>query len=165
MQRTQGADLLLCGIDLNGRLPGEFGTATGPVVCGEPDATGKRFAQILVRMRMWATATFRHLHPGEDCTYVHPTGSEHRIDFIVAGGTAACLQAQSQVHIDFDTGAPREDHRLVGLWVGGLFKEVRQRASNTIERRSCLMKGERSLLRHVPDSSSPRGRRRQTSII
>ena len=125
--RAQGAELILCGIDLNGRLPGGVGVATGPPVCGEPDAIGKRFAQILVKMRMWVPSTFRHLHPGEDCTYVHPTGSEHRIDFIA--GAAMCLQAQSEVHVNFDTGAPREDRRLVGLWVGGLFREVRQRAS------------------------------------
>ena len=140
LQRTQGADLVLCGIDLNG--PGEVNTATGPVVCGEPDVIGKCFAQLLVSMRMWAPATFRHRHPGEDCTFVHPTGSERRIDFIAVGDLLAGL-------VDFSRRSVRE------LLCGG---------PDTIEIRSCLMKGGRSLLRHVPVSCSPRGRRRQMSI-
>ena len=96
--------------------------------------------------------------------YIRQAASTELISLWLEALRLACRHRARSIST-FDTGAPREDHRLVGLWVGGLFKEVRQRASNTIERRSCLMKGERSLLRHVPDSSSPRGRRRQTSII
>ena len=129
LHNIRNADLVLCGIDLNGRLPGDVEGVTGPVVCGEPDVIGKRFAQMLGRSSMWVPATYRHLHHGEDCTFVHPTGSEHRIDYVVVGGLAACHCAHSQIHLDFDTGAPREDHRLAGLWLSGRMQAQRPRAT------------------------------------
>ncbi|CAE6939333.1 Pol [Symbiodinium sp. CCMP2592] len=43
LSKMRGADLIICGIDLNGRVPALFGDTTGPVECGEPDLIGKRF--------------------------------------------------------------------------------------------------------------------------
>ena len=125
---ARGADLIICGVDLNGRVPGGVEGVSGSVVCGDPDKNGCAFARILEATRLWLPATYGHLHPGADMTYVHPTGSEHRIDYIAIGGRAPCLRAHSQVHLDFDTGAPREDHRLVGIRLCGSFRSFTPRA-------------------------------------
>ncbi|CAE7731174.1 unnamed protein product [Symbiodinium sp. CCMP2592] len=125
----KGADLVLCGVDLNGRLPCGIEGATGDREAGKPDAIGRQFAQLLTKYKLWAPSTFSHLHHGEDNTFVHPTGSQHRIDYMIVGGGAACLRAESAVYVDFDTGAPREDHRLVGVSLHGICRGTVNRAS------------------------------------
>ena len=95
--RAKRADLVILGIDANGRVPGHVEGTTGPVECGTPDPIGKRLTAALAQARMWLPATYRHLHPGGDTTFVHPTGSEHRIDYIALGGISLCLQVRSLV--------------------------------------------------------------------
>ena len=152
LQCTKGADLVLCGIDLNGRVPGPCDDVTGGAECSEPDTIGKRFVSILASCRLWLPSTYRHLHPGEDCTFVHHSGSEHRIDYIAVGGRAACLQAHSQVCMDFDTGAPREDHRLVGLRLRGTFSGISPRPTlwrPAFDRAKIVSEEGRSILREA----------------
>ncbi|CAE7825551.1 unnamed protein product [Symbiodinium sp. CCMP2592] len=125
----KGADLVLLGVDLNGRIPCGVAGTTGDRTVGPPDAIGRRFVQILAKYRLWAPATFSHLHQGEDHTFVHHTGSQHRIDYLIIGGGAACLRAESFVCEEFDTGAPREDHRLAGVSIHGACRAFKPRAA------------------------------------
>eukprot|EP00439_Symbiodinium_sp_Y106_P051172 s4183_g6.t2 len=127
--RAKRADLVVLGIDANGRVPGNVDGITGPVECGSPDPIGKRLTAALAQAKMWLPATYRHLHPDEDKTFVHPTGSEHRIDYIALNANSLRLQVRSQVCENFDTGAPREDHRLVGTRMRGVLQAAKRRAA------------------------------------
>ncbi|CAE7830408.1 Pol [Symbiodinium sp. CCMP2592] len=122
-------DIVVLGIDLNGRVPCGVEGTTGPVECGTPDAIGRKFVKLMASTRMWLPSTYRHLHEGIDTTFVHPSGSEHRIDFIAVGGRAVSTAAKSSVHLDFDTGSPREDHRLVVLHMKGMIAGGLSRAA------------------------------------
>ena len=117
--RLKNVKLLLCGVDLNGRLPTDHRSVSGSLECGEPDANGRRCADILDAAGVWVPATFETLHCGDPHTYCHPTGIETRIDYLFVGGIASVTGACSQVRPDFDNGSPNEDHRLSLLTLEG----------------------------------------------
>eukprot|EP00439_Symbiodinium_sp_Y106_P071094 s1364_g12.t1 len=81
MARLKQAHLLLCGVDLNGRLPGAYPPACGDLGFGEPDETGERTLQILVETGVWAPSTYAQIRVGDPATYTHQTGVESRIDW------------------------------------------------------------------------------------
>ncbi|CAE7905413.1 rngB [Symbiodinium microadriaticum] len=117
--RLKHVKLLLCGVDLNGRIPTDHRSVSGSLECGEPDANGRRCVDILDAAGVWVPATFETLHRGDPHTYCRPTGIETRIDYLFVGGTATVNGACSQVRRDFDNGSPNEDHRLSLLTLEG----------------------------------------------
>ena len=117
--RLKRTHFLLCGIDLNGRIPTDYGTVSGDLQCGEADTTGRLFAEALATAGIWVPATFESLHQGETCTYSHPSGIESRIDYLCVGGRLRVHAAHSEVRMDFDNGSPNEDHRLSVLTLEG----------------------------------------------
>ncbi|CAE7735994.1 RTase [Symbiodinium sp. CCMP2592] len=106
------ANLLLVGIDLNGRPPESYEQVTGDLVFGEPDEAGKHAVQMLDELGMWIPATFSAYHSGPCATYRHPLGHLHRIDFLCIGGSATCSEVSSAVNYDLDTAGAHEDHFL-----------------------------------------------------
>ena len=111
--------LVLCGIDLNGRLPGHHDCVTGELESDEPDATGRMFAEILGDNGVWVPSTFGALHTGDSATYTHSSGAESRIDFLLLGGAATVEQVGSAVNAAIDNGSPNLDHKAVTLQLRG----------------------------------------------
>ncbi|CAE7349989.1 unnamed protein product, partial [Symbiodinium sp. CCMP2456] len=119
IKRTKAAQILLCGIDLNGRVPNEYDMVTGDLVCDEPDQTGRSFVDILATAGVWIPSTYRDLHKGDPYTYCHPSGAESRIDYLLVGGKAVVNGACSEVIPEFDNGSPNIDHRLAAVMLAG----------------------------------------------
>ena len=107
------AQFLVCGIDLNGRLPVDQAGVTGDLEFDEPDATGTLAAEVLADMGMWAPTTFSHIHVGDSATHCHHTGAESRIDYVLLGGRAVVTEARSRVNHEIDNGSPNLDHWAV----------------------------------------------------
>ncbi|CAE7419468.1 unnamed protein product [Symbiodinium sp. CCMP2592] len=102
--------LVLGGIDLNGRLPGECEGHTGDLAFGQEDANGAAMLRHACELGLWFPSTYRHLHTGSSATFRHVQGSLHRIDFTVVGGLAEVWAAHSYVDEHFDTLNPNDDH-------------------------------------------------------
>ena len=128
MGRLKHVQFMLCGIDLNGRIPVEYGTVSGGLQCGDADTTGCMFAEVLSTAGAWVPATFADLHCGESFTYCHPSGIESRIDYLCVGGRTRIHGAYSEVRRDFDNGSPNEDHRLSSLVLEGALHEGQDRS-------------------------------------
>ena len=109
----RSSTLIIGGIDLNGRPRLHEEGTTGDLECGETDATGITATQVLADLALWLPSTFSRYHVGSSFTYRHPTGTEHRIDFIAIGGVCTTHELYSQVILDFDTGSAGEDHSPV----------------------------------------------------
>ena len=73
------ADLVICGIDLNGRLPVGFKAVTGAIEYGTPDDTGHKFADIRSEAHPWVPSTNSEFHEGHCATFVRHSGHEHHI--------------------------------------------------------------------------------------
>ncbi|CAE7766735.1 unnamed protein product [Symbiodinium sp. CCMP2456] len=125
--RLKNVQLLLCGVDLNGRMPLGHDQVTGDLAFDEPDATGRQCAEALAASGLWAPSTFATIHVGDSCTYCHPSGSESRIDYLFVGGRARIDMTRSEVRTEFDNGSPNEDHRLVQVILPGEFFAGRNR--------------------------------------
>ena len=117
----QHSSLLVGGIDLNGRPCTNHECVTGDLAFGEADATGIAATQLFSDLGIWLPSTFCRFHLGQSATYRHPTGSEHRIDFIALGGTCIVQEASSHVLQAFDNGSEGEDHYPVQCTVAGTF--------------------------------------------
>ena len=113
LQRLKHTNLLLGGIDLNGRPPPAYEGVTGNLEYGEPDTTGWSAVQILADAGVWIPSTYSQLHCGESATYVHPSGQQHRIDYLLVGGRARVHFVRSETDETFDNGSPQEDHTLL----------------------------------------------------
>ncbi|CAE7247874.1 unnamed protein product, partial [Symbiodinium microadriaticum] len=113
LQRLKHTNLLLGGIDLNGRPPPAYEGVTGNLEYGEPDTTGWSAVQILADAGVWVPSTYSQLHCGESATYVHPSGQQHRIDYLLVGGRARVHFVRSETDETFDNGSPQEDHTLL----------------------------------------------------
>ena len=114
--------LLLCGVDLNGRLPSNYPPACGDLGFGDSDETGDRAAQLFVDTGVWAPSTFAKIHVGDPATYTHHTGVESRIDYLLVGGRATVQGARSEVDSTMDNGSPNDDHRAVALEIQGVLE-------------------------------------------
>ncbi|CAE7582633.1 unnamed protein product [Symbiodinium sp. CCMP2592] len=114
------SSVLLGGIDLNGRPPRDVTGVTGGLIQGEVDDTGREFAHALQTLHAWLPSTYHRLHVGSSTTFVHPSGTEHRIDFIVIGGKLVVEEARSEVLRQVDLGAVRDDHFLVSCTLRGV---------------------------------------------
>ncbi|CAE7037280.1 unnamed protein product [Symbiodinium sp. CCMP2592] len=119
LQPLVNACLIVCGLDLNGRLPVDMQGVTGAKGFGDPDLNGCDFARLAQRCHLWVPATYEELHEGTDVTYRQANGAEHRIDYIALGGTAVVGCLRSWVAVDFDMMAPNEDHDPVAVSFSG----------------------------------------------
>ncbi|CAE7939330.1 unnamed protein product, partial [Symbiodinium necroappetens] len=119
LQRLKQTNLLVGGIDLNGRVPPDYTGVSGSLEFGEPDDTGWSFAPILADAGVWIPSMYTQLHCGDSTTYVHPNGQQHRIDYILLGGKALVDCVRSEVDETFDNGSPQEDHLLLQLSITG----------------------------------------------
>ncbi|CAE7289458.1 unnamed protein product [Symbiodinium sp. CCMP2592] len=86
---------LIGGIDLNGRPPRDVTGVTGGLECGEADATGIEFAQVLQDLHAWLPSTYQRLHTGP---------------------SEVCSEVLRQV----DLGAARDDHFLTSCALRGV---------------------------------------------
>ncbi|CAE7386010.1 unnamed protein product [Symbiodinium sp. CCMP2592] len=111
--------LLLVGVDLNGRLPLNYPNVSGDLEFQDPDAQGEQAAQIFQDCGVWAPSTYASIHVGESATHVHHTGLESRIDYLLLGGTAHVSRARSSVDQGMDNGSPNDDHRAVAVELQG----------------------------------------------
>ncbi|CAE7857683.1 unnamed protein product, partial [Symbiodinium necroappetens] len=149
LHRLKRSHLVLCGIDLNGRVQAPYELVCGTLTCDDPDATGQKFTETLASAGMWIPSTYNELHQRDPYTYCHPSGNESRIDYVVVGGRANIDGAGSETCQDFDNGSPNEDHRLAAL---------------TLEGRLQLSQGRPKLWRPVYDRdklATPEGAREQ----
>ena len=83
---------------------------------GEADLAGQEMVDALHQCGLLLPSTFDEIHEGEDATFRHLCGQEHRIDFTVIGGGAEVVVARSSVATDFDTANKLEDHKAVQLY-------------------------------------------------
>ena len=116
--------VVILGLDLNGRPSTLVDNVTGARACGLEDETGRQAVQVLADLGMWMPSTYDEYHSGADETYCHPTGKRHRIDFVCIGGAATPLAVHSRVNPEIDTGCPREDHSVVQLDLHGMCGRV-----------------------------------------
>ena len=93
---------IIGGIDANARPPTDYGQVTGSLRCGEADAPGRQFVDLLAP-GLWLPSTFETLHNGPSPTFQHLSGHQHRIDFIAIGGEMMVHSASAEVAEDFDT--------------------------------------------------------------
>ncbi|CAE7282967.1 unnamed protein product [Symbiodinium sp. CCMP2592] len=105
------AALLLGGLDLNGKLPPNLPDVTGNLQHGDPDTAGQQLGGLLSEIGAWIPATYEELHVGPTTTYVHPCGTESRIDYCILGGTLRTTRVCSWSDGEIDTGNKQEDHR------------------------------------------------------
>ncbi|CAE7870876.1 unnamed protein product, partial [Symbiodinium microadriaticum] len=119
LRRLKSVNLVISGFDLNGRLPPNYEGVTGSLEFGEPDDTGWSAAQILADAGVWVPSTYSQLHCGESATYTHPSGQQHRIDYLLVGGRAKVHFVRSETDESFDNGSPQDDHTLLCLDLRG----------------------------------------------
>ena len=117
--KLKHTQVLLCGVDLNGRLPTDYPYVSGRLAFKDPDTTGELAAQILQEHGVWAPSTYDSIHVGDSATHVHHTGVESRIDYVFVGGTAEVREACSMVNQEIDNGSPNDDHKAVSLEIHG----------------------------------------------
>ncbi|CAE7197338.1 unnamed protein product [Symbiodinium sp. CCMP2592] len=115
------AALLLGGLDLNGKLPPNLPDVTGNLQHGDPDAAGQQLGGLLSEIGAWIPATYEELHVGPTTTYVHPCGTESRIDYCILGGTLRTTRVCSWSDGEIDTGNKQEDHRPACVAIEGTF--------------------------------------------
>ncbi|CAE7777069.1 unnamed protein product [Symbiodinium sp. CCMP2592] len=129
LRHTQcNTQIMVCGIDMNGRLPlGLEGTTGDLDEFDEPDDTGELCAGIMEEAGVWAPTTFSHIHQGEPATHCHHTGSESRIDYILLGGHAKVDATRSKVNRELDNGSPNLDHWAVELAMQGRLEDPTRR--------------------------------------
>ena len=120
LKRIKHTDLILGGIDLNGRLPTCYQGVTGDAEFQDSDETGWRAAAALAEAGIWLPSMYSSLHCGEHATYTHPSGTSHRIDYTLVGGRATVEAARSEVDPAFDNGSPQDDHKLLRAQLKGL---------------------------------------------
>ncbi|CAE7268693.1 unnamed protein product [Symbiodinium sp. CCMP2592] len=125
LKQAGEAYMVLGGLDLNGRPPPNYSFVTGSLQHGEPDEAGEQLAQSCLDIGLWIPATFGEIHIGTTTTYVHPSGGEHRLDFVLAGGHHHSTEARSWTDLDVDTGNRQEDHRAASLQLHGHFDGAR----------------------------------------
>ena len=113
------ADIIVGGIDANGRPPCYHHPVTGSVEYGDSDEAGAQFVEALRASAMWLPATFEAIHSGPNATFCHANGQLHRIDFLAVGGTAWLLQAASWVDSNIDLASSRDDHYVSSLIMTG----------------------------------------------
>ncbi|CAE7768865.1 unnamed protein product [Symbiodinium sp. CCMP2592] len=119
--------LVVCGVDLNGKIPADYQQVSGDYECEEPDRTGQMCARLLWENGVWAPSMFSALHKGSPWTYHHPLGGESRIDYLFIGGKAVIDATKSYVSAALDNGSPNDDHRAICLEVVGKLEQGRQR--------------------------------------
>ena len=119
LQRLKRAHLVIGGIDLNGRIPPNYQGVSGDLEFGEADDAGWSFAAMLADSGLWVPSMFSQLHCGESATYTHPSGQQHRIDYVFVGGQAVIDRVRSEVDETFDNGSPQDDHALLWLSLQG----------------------------------------------
>ena len=105
--------LLVCGVDLNGRVPTEFQGVTGGLEYGEADDAGWSFVDSLHNIGGWIPSTYQGIHQGDSETYRHPSGTSHRIDYVALGGRVVTQVELTEVCQEFDNGSPNVDHHLL----------------------------------------------------
>ena len=115
LRRLKHANLVLGGLDLNGRIPPNYQDVSGALEYGEPDATGWNFARLLAESGLWVPSLYTQLHCGDSATYTHPSGTQHRIDYTLLGGQAVLEKVRSEVDDTFGNGSPQDDHMLLCL--------------------------------------------------
>ncbi|CAE7671016.1 unnamed protein product [Symbiodinium sp. CCMP2592] len=111
--------VIILGIDLNGRPPADYESVTGGLSYGTEDAAGQQAVELIEDLGMWLPATFPKYHAGPSATFRHPLGQLHRIDFLCVGGSATYTEVQSKVNYEMDTAGAHDDHYLVQLELAG----------------------------------------------
>ena len=137
LRRIKHAHLILGGADFNARVPLSFDGVSGSLEHGDPDTGGWQVAQILADAGIWLPSTYHSLHVGDSTTYIHPSGTPHRIDYTLIGGSAVVRTVRSQVEEDFDNASPQEDHKLLKLCLQGLLGASSRRTSLKRPRYDC----------------------------
>ena len=113
------ADLVVGGMDANGRTPTNQAPVTGSLECGDADEAGHQLVEVLNTTGLWLPATYAEIHCGPSETFCHANGQLHRIDYLALGGNAWFLQARSYVDQEIDLAATRDDHYVVALSMTG----------------------------------------------
>ncbi|OLQ02300.1 hypothetical protein AK812_SmicGene14861 [Symbiodinium microadriaticum] len=115
LQAIGKADLIIGGMDGNGRVPCNIHPSTGSLEYGEPDEAGAHLVELLVASNLWIPATFEELHCGPSETFCHANGQYHRIDYVVVGGSSWVSQLRSYTDHDIDLAAARDDHYVTSV--------------------------------------------------
>ncbi|CAE7209907.1 unnamed protein product [Symbiodinium microadriaticum] len=118
----KNATLLVCGIDLNGRVPTAYPGVTGDIEYGEAEDAGWSFVDSLNNIGGWIPSTYQGIHQGDSETYRHPSGTSHRIDYVAFGGRALTQVTGTEIDQDFDNGSPNVDHHLLVAQCRGEFQ-------------------------------------------
>ena len=124
LRPLKSSTLIIGGLDLNGRPPPNTPGTSGDLSYGDPDDTGREAVELFQSLHMWLPSTYSRLHTGSSPTFCHPTGTEHRIDFIAVGGKAIVDEACSEVMRDVDLASARDDHFLVACSLRGLLDQA-----------------------------------------
>ena len=122
LAELKNATLLVCGIDLNGRVPSGYPGVTGDVEYGEADDAGWSFVDSLNNIGGWIPSTYQGIHQGDSETYRHPSGTSHRIDYVALGGRALTHVIGTEIYQDFDNGSPNVDHHMLVAQCRGEFQ-------------------------------------------
>ena len=113
------ADVIIGGVDANGRPPCQQHPVTGTLECGTSDPEGEQFVESMRAGGLWLPSTDEELHTRQSETFCHANGQRHRIDFLSVGGSAKIWQAASWVDLSIDMAANRDDHFAASLALTG----------------------------------------------
>ncbi len=97
-------------VDSNSRVGSITSTSIGDHYANPENLPGQHFHEWLRRQHLWLPATFSECHSGESHTWVHPTGSSARIDYVAVPWNVEHSQVSSWISEDIDISVSRVDH-------------------------------------------------------
>eukprot|EP00438_Fugacium_kawagutii_P015216 Skav228710 [mRNA] locus=scaffold3960:153821:158698:- [translate_table: standard] len=96
--------------DTNARIGSHISEAISSHAPEKESETGSMLHAFLQEHELFLPATHEEFHEGQTCTWMSPSGSMHRIDFVMLPQTWKAFQIQSYVELDVDLATVRPDH-------------------------------------------------------
>ena len=122
-------------IDSNAQLPFAIEPHCGANGSGHMSINSEQLVQLCQHLHLWIPSTFESVHPGPGGTWRHPSGTWHRIDYIL---TPLCWKdaiVWSWVDNGIDLNQSATDHLAVGCQISILMQK-RQVKHATVDLRA-----------------------------
>lgn len=116
----RGKHMILLG-DMNARLGSVQSAGIGGHACEEESFAGGLLHNHVLQWKQWIPATFEHHQFGPTSTWVHPGGSESRIDYIAVPLEWHYRDASAWVDLELQAHSHLHDHRATCLKVHRLY--------------------------------------------
>ena len=121
-------------IDSNAQIPFALDPHCGDHGSGHSSTNTDQLLRLCQTLSLWIPSTFESIHPGPTGTWRHPTGSWHRIDYILAPLLWKDAITWSWVDDGIDLNQATKDHLAVGCQIS-LLGQRRQSRQHTFDLR------------------------------